>query len=70
MSTNAEKLLRLTADMERFMHTDDKLGQMVEMACDNELFEDDLLFVAAAASVPSYEGFMRQMNARNQGFEV
>lgn len=66
MRKNAEKLLRLSADMEKFMHRDDRLGRMVESVCDDELFEDDLTFVAAATAIPSFDSFLKQVNDRRK----
>lgn len=66
MSFNAEKLLLLSADMECFMHRNDRLGAMVESVCEDELFEDELEYVAAATAVPSFEVFMRQFQDRKR----
>lgn len=63
---NVEKLLNLNADMERFMHLDDRLGQMIEEVCNDELFEADLTFVAAATNAPDYEIFINRINDRHR----
>lgn len=64
MSTKSEKLLNLTADMQRFAAGEDKLDSMIRSYTEGELSEDDLFLVNAAAAKPDYQSFLAQ--ARNR----
>ena len=66
MSNNVERLLKLTADMESFTHTNDALGKLVDSVCGDELSEFELTLVAAATAAPSYASFLREAEARKK----
>ena len=66
MSTKVERLLKLTADMESFIHTNDALGKLVDSVGEDELSEFELSLVAAATATPSYASFLREAEARKK----
>lgn len=59
MAKKAERMLHLAADMQRFTKQDDQLEKMTA-AIEEELSEDELDFVAAAASTPSFAEFLKR----------
>lgn len=58
MSRKIEDLLQLAADTQTFYPHKDALTACVERCGGDELSMDELDFVAAAASVPSYQAFL------------
>ena len=64
---DAEKLLRLAADMESLCSSDDALSRLIGDCSDGELSADDLDWVAAAASRPDYRRFLEMIGRGGQG---
>ena len=64
--TRVEKLLKLAADMEAFSDGEDALSRILRECTDDELELDDLDRIAAAASHPSYEQFLKNMEKRKK----
>ncbi|MBR5095253.1 MAG: hypothetical protein IK095_09165 [Oscillospiraceae bacterium] len=57
---NVEDLLELLADMERTFPGDDELTALIAQETEDELDEDLLDGIAAAASRPSYARFLEK----------
>ena len=62
MGDKINDLLSLAADMESCVPSDDKLSDLIHSYDDDELSENDLLFVAAAGSSNSYEAFRKRFH--------
>lgn len=64
---NIERMLRLTADLQRFYAPNDELTRMIEdvVGNDDELNIEDMEFVAAAG-VMSYERFLKNIAERKK----
>ena len=60
MTNKITDILSLAADMESFIPLGDELSETVAACSDGELPEEDLLFVSAAGSAPSYESFLKR----------
>ena len=60
MAKNLEDLLNVTADMESFYARGDKLSDWIAQHGEGELSEDELTFVAAAGTRPSYQAFLEK----------
>lgn len=59
-----EMLLRLTADMESLAPAEDKLSALISELDADELMDDELDMVAAAATRPSYSRFLELAKSR------
>ena len=61
MNLNAEDLLNLVADMESFQPSNTALTELVSKYEDDELSEEALSYVAAAAATPvPFQEFLKQ----------
>lgn len=59
-----DNILRLVADMETLSPAGDKLSKLIGRLEEDELMEEDLNLVAAAASRPSYTRFLELAEKR------